>query len=137
MVTEVVAGPVIIDQSLDRWVWISAVLFLLVLGIRAWVLETGRRQLGGTPARVRGLTVASGVVLSVVLVLFMTQAGTLLVRSLVTGTNPLSLMGGTDEQPVPNGPDDQTGQGDQAGQPAPHDGQAPHNGGAPAAPAGG
>ncbi len=120
----------IIDPAMDKWVWISAAVFLVLLGARAWVVETGRRQLGGTPARVRVLTVGAGVMLSVVVVMFMAQAGTLLVQSLLTGTDPIALLGGTDGQPVPGGqaPADPAGQAPVA--PAPE-------GVAPAAPAGG
>jgi hypothetical protein len=119
------------DAALDMWVWISLATFLVLLASRAWVVETGRRQLGGTPTKVRALTIASGVMLSVVLVLFMTQGGALLVQALVTGNDPIALLGGTDDQPVPNGQDP----ADAGGQ-APAAGQAPE-GAAPAAPAGG
>ncbi|WP_214406158.1 hypothetical protein [Pseudonocardia lacus] len=124
-----------IDPSLDKWVWIAAAAFLALLGVRAYLVETGRRQLGGTPTKVKALTVASGVALSALVVLFMMQAGTLLVQSLITGSDPIALLGGTDNQ-LPNG---------QGGQ-APHDGQAPAagqpaapapGGAAPAAPGGG
>lgn len=120
-----------IDPALDLWVWISLVAFLALLGTRAYFAETGRRQLGGTPTKVRALTVASGAMLSVVLVLFMTQGGALLVQALVTGNDPIALLGGTDDQPVPNGQDPAGGQAPAAGQPA-----APE-GAAPAAPGGG
>ncbi|MCO1656004.1 hypothetical protein [Pseudonocardia humida] len=113
-----------IDPSLDKWVWISAALFLALLGIRAYLVETGRRQLGGTPTKVKAVTIASGVVLSALVVLFMMQAGTLLVQSLITGSDPIALLGGTDNQPGPNG----------QGQPVTPD-QAPA-GGQPAAPEG-
>jgi hypothetical protein len=118
-----------IDPSLDKWVWITAAIFLALLGARAYLVETGRRQLGGTPTKVKALTIASGVVLSALVALFMMQAGTLLVQSLVTGNDPIALLGGTDNQPGANG----QGQAPAAGQPV-----APAPGGAaPAAPGGG
>jgi len=122
-----------IDPAYDKWVWITGALFLVVLGARAFVVETGQRQLGGTPTRVRTLTILCGVLLSVLLALFMMQAGTLLVRSLVTGTDPISLIGGTDGQPTPGG--GQQGGGD--GQQPPADQPAAPDGAAPAPPAGG
>lgn len=116
-----------INPALDVLVWITAALFLAALGARAWVVETGQRQLGGTPTRVRTLTVVSGVLLGLLLALFMTQAGALLVRSLATGTDPISLIGGTDSQPTPGGGQQGGGAGQQppAGQPAAPDGAAP------------
>ena len=113
----------VIDPALDVWVWITAAVFLGALGARAWVVETGRRQLGGTPTRVRALTIVAGVVLTVLLVLFMMQAGALLLRSLATGTDPISLIGGTDGEPTPGGQ-----QGDGDGQQAPADPAAPTGG---------
>jgi formate hydrogenlyase subunit 3/multisubunit Na+/H+ antiporter MnhD subunit len=122
-----------IDPSLDKWVWIAAVAFLALLGTRAYLVETGHRQLGGTPTKVKAVTIASGVVLSALVVLFMMQAGTLLVQSLITGSDPIALLGGTDNQPVPNG---QNGQAPVGGQP-PAAGQPAPGGAAPAAPGGG
>ncbi|HZG88832.1 MAG TPA: hypothetical protein VEZ42_01330 [Pseudonocardia sp.] len=122
----------VIDPAMDKWVWISAAVFLALLGARAWVVETGQRQLGGTPARVRVLTVGAGVMLSLIVVLFMAQAGALLVQSLLTGTDPIALLGGADGQPVPGGqaPADP---GAPAGQAPP----APEGAVPPPAPAGG
>lgn len=122
-----------IDPALDKWVWILAAVLLGLLGARAWVVETGRRQFGGTPSRVRALTVASGVVLVALSTLFMTQAGALLVQAVVTRTDPLSELGGADNGPGADGLQAPAGQ-QQAGkqQPAGGAGGAP----APAAPGG-
>jgi hypothetical protein len=123
---------VTIDPSLDMWVWIALAAFLVLLAGRAWIVETGRRQLGGTPTKVKALTIASGGMLAVVLVLFMTQGGALLVEALVTGNDPIALLGGADDQAGPNGQDPAGGgQAPAGGQPV-----APE-GAAPAAPAGG
>jgi hypothetical protein len=116
-----------IDPALDIWVWILAGVLLVLLGARAWVVETGRRQFGGTPSRVRALTVVSGVVLVAVVTLFFTQAGALLVQAVVTGTDPVAQLGNADNGPDADGVQQQGNQ-----QPAPA-GQAPA-GGAPAAP---
>jgi hypothetical protein len=122
-----------IDPALDKWVWILALVLLVLLGTRAWVVETGRRQFGGTPSRVRALTVASGVVLVALSTLFMTQAGALLVRAVVTRTDPLSQLGGADNGPDPNGLQAPAGQ-QQAGQQVGQQGGQPAGGAAPAAP---
>jgi hypothetical protein len=110
-----------IDPALDKWVWILLVALLVLLGVRAWVVETGRRQFGGTPSRVRALTVASGVVLVALTTLFMTQAGALLVQSVVTRGDPLSQLGGADD----NGPDPNGAQAPAGQQPAGGAGAAP------------
>jgi hypothetical protein len=92
-----------IDPALDKWVWILLVVLFVLLGVRAWVVETGRRQFGGTPSRVRALTVASGVVLVALTTLFMTQAGALLVQSVITRGDPVAQLGDADNGPDPNG----------------------------------
>src|SRR3954466_3396485 len=89
-----------IDPALDPWVWILAAVLLVLLGTRAWVVETGRRQFGGTPSRVRALTWATGVVLVALTTLFMTRAGALLGQAVVPGTAPVPQLGDAD-----NGPD--------------------------------
>jgi hypothetical protein len=100
-----------IDPALDVWVWILLVVLLALLAIRAWVVETGRRQFGGTPSRVRALTVASGVVLVALTTLFMTQAGALLVQAVVTGTDPVAQLGDADNGPDADGVQAPPGQG--------------------------
>ncbi len=40
----------------DGWVWGALALLLALLGIRAWVVETGHATLGRTPVRVTVLT---------------------------------------------------------------------------------
>ncbi len=128
----------VIDPALDVWVWIGVAVFLALLGTRAWFVETGRRQLGGTPTKVRGLTAATTAVGAALTVLVMMQGGALLVQALVTGTDPIALLGGSDNQPgttgqgpaAPAGPPAGAPAGAPAGQPAPE-------GAAPAAPGGG
>jgi hypothetical protein len=100
-----------IDPALDIWVWILAAAFLILLGTRAWVVETGRRQFGGTPSRVRALTWATGVVLVALTTLFMTQAGALLVQAVVTGTDPVAQLGDADNGPDADGVQAPAGQG--------------------------
>jgi hypothetical protein len=108
-----------IDPALDVWVWILAAVFLVLLGVRAWVVETGRRQFGGTPSRVRALTWATGVVLVALTTLFMTQAGALLVQAVVTGTDPVAQLGGADNGPDTDGVQGPPGPGQAGGGAAP------------------
>src|SRR3954449_1911195 len=108
-----------IDPALDPWVWILAAVLLVLLGTRAWVVETGRRQFGGTPSRGGALTWASGVVLVALTTLFMTQAGALLVQAVVTGTDPVAQLGGADNGPDADGVQGPPGQAGAAPAPAP------------------
>jgi hypothetical protein len=125
---------VTIDPALDMWVWIGVAVFLALLGTRAWFVETGRRQLGGTPTKVRGLTIATTAVGAALTVLVMMQGGALLVQALVTGTDPIALLGGSDNQPGTTGQDPAAPAGPPGGAPA---GQPAPEGAAPAAPGGG
>ncbi len=40
----------------DAWAWTALGLLLVLLGVRAWVVESGHAALGRTPVRVRVLT---------------------------------------------------------------------------------
>jgi hypothetical protein len=48
----------------DGWVWTGLLLLLVLLGVRAWVVETGHATLGRTPVKVTVLTVVCGVVVA-------------------------------------------------------------------------
>jgi hypothetical protein len=48
------------------WVWASLGLLLALLGIRAWVVESGHASLGRTPVRVKVLTGACALALALV-----------------------------------------------------------------------
>ena len=78
-----------INPAYDVWVWSAGLLFLLLMGVRAYVVETGQARLGGTPAVARLLTVAIFLVLVGLGGLLAMQGGTLLVSSIVNHT-PLS-----------------------------------------------
>ena len=54
MATDLVDG----DDG-DGWVWASFGLLLVLLGARAWVVETGHATLGRTPVKVKVLTGAA------------------------------------------------------------------------------
>jgi hypothetical protein len=87
------------------------------------VLETGRRQFGGTPTKVRALSIGTGVAGAVLVGLVFLQGGAVMAQALLTGTDPIAILGGADPQ---------GGQGGQTGNPA--DPQAPAGQQAPADP---
>ncbi|MFC4947691.1 hypothetical protein [Pseudonocardia sp. GCM10023141] len=89
------------DPSLDVWVWVAVLLLLIVLGARAWVVETGSLRVGRTPVKVRVLTYASVAVLAGLVALLGVQGGGLLVQSVVTGTDP-SKQAQIDQGQVPD-----------------------------------
>jgi hypothetical protein len=80
-----------INPAFDVWVWGTAVVFLLLMGARAYVVETGQVRLGRTPTLARVLTAA--IVLSVVALggLLAMQGGTLLFSSIVHHTDPSKI----------------------------------------------
>ena len=45
-------------MSADSWAWSALGLLLVLLGVRAWVVETGYARLGRTPVKVTVLTTA-------------------------------------------------------------------------------
>jgi hypothetical protein len=97
----------IIDPAFDKWVWLSFLGLLVVLGIRAWVVESSRGRLERTPTRVRALTVASVGVVAVVVALLTVQGGQQVVHSVLTRTDPITgLPLDEPQQPAPAAPAD-------------------------------
>lgn len=92
----------------DGLVWATVAVFLVLIGARAWVVETGEGRLGRAPAKVRALTGATVGVLVVLVALLAVQGGALLVRSLLTGTEPLPAAPAAGQavpgEPVPAAP---------------------------------
>jgi hypothetical protein len=80
-----------INPAHDVWVWGAALLFLLLMGVRAYVVETGQVRLGGTPAAARVLTVAIVLVLVALGVLLAMQGGIVLYTSIVHHTDPSQI----------------------------------------------
>jgi hypothetical protein len=80
-----------INPAYDVWVWGTAVLFLLLMGARAYAVETGQVRLGRTPAMARALTVAIVLVLVALCGLLAKQGGTLLFSSIVHHTDPSKI----------------------------------------------
>ena len=92
-----------INPAYDVWVWATGLLFLVLMGVRAYVVETGQVRLGGTPAAARLLTVAIFLVLIGLGGLLALQGGTLLVSSIVNHTDP-SLIPNVVLDPTPPAP---------------------------------
>ncbi|MDT7576336.1 MAG: hypothetical protein QOH17_2669 [Pseudonocardiales bacterium] len=80
-----------INPAYDVWVWGAAVLFLLLMGARAYVVETGQVRLGRTPTMARALTGAIVVVLVALGGLLAMQGGKLLFSSIVHHTDPSQI----------------------------------------------
>lgn len=89
-----------INPANDVWVWATAGLFLVLMAARAWVVETGRVRLGRTSRQVKTLTGASAVVLVGLVALLAMQGGTLMVTSIINGTDPSKAFYG----PAPTAP---------------------------------
>jgi len=81
----------VINPANDIWVWGTGVLFLVLMGVRAYVVETGQVRLGGTPALARLLTAA--VVLTLVALggLLAIQGGIVLYTSIANHTDPSQI----------------------------------------------
>jgi hypothetical protein len=117
-----------INPANDVWVWGTGVLFLLLMGARAYAVETGQVRLGRTPALARVLTAGIGLVLVALCGLLAMQGGSLLFSSIVHHTDPSKIpnvvLDPNDPAPDPAAGDPAAG-APAAGAPAP---------GAPAAP---
>jgi hypothetical protein len=107
-----------LDPLFDRWVWLSFFGLLLVLGVRAWVVEGSRGRLTRTPGRVRALTGASVVMVAVVLGMLWVQGGQQVFDSVVNRTDPVTGLPLDQPRPVvdptapvvdPNAPVDEHG----------------------------
>jgi len=106
----------ILDPGFDRWVWLGFFGLLVVLGVRAWVVESSRGRLTRTPGRVRALTGASVVMVAVVLSLMWVQGGQQVINAVVNRVDPVTgLPLGQPAAPVvapvvdPNAPVDEHG----------------------------
>ena len=80
-----------INPAYDVWVWGAGVLFLLLMGARAYVVETGQVRLGGTPTFARVLTVAIFLVLVALGGLLAMQGGIVLYTSIAHHTDPSEI----------------------------------------------
>jgi len=81
----------------DALVWTSLGLLLALLGIRAWVVETGHASLGRTPVRVKVLTGACAVALALVAGSVMVNGGARLVYLLLHPAEAQALQDAVDD----------------------------------------
>ena len=84
-----------IDPALDVWVWVAVLVLLVMLGTRAWVVETGQGRLGRTSVKVRLLTAGVYAALAGLVAMMAMQGGNLLVNSIITGTDPAAVYYGS------------------------------------------
>ncbi|TQM45628.1 hypothetical protein [Pseudonocardia cypriaca] len=134
-----------IDPRLDVVVWAAVLALFLLLGARAWAVETASAGEHRKSVRVRALNGASAVALGVLVVLMAVQGGVALAYAIATRTNPetiVTVVGDPDNTADPAGdaadpavpdpalPDPNAPAGGTPGAPD------PNPGGAPPAPAG-
>jgi hypothetical protein len=78
----------VIDPRLDILVWGAVLLFLLLMGARAWAVETAQVRQYRTSARVRVLTGATGLALVALAGLVAMQGGFAFVEAIITSRDP-------------------------------------------------
>lgn len=77
-----------IDERLDIVVWGAVLLVLLLMGARAWAVETAESRHYRTSARVRVLTGATALAIVALVGLMAMQGGIILVQAIATSTEP-------------------------------------------------
>lgn len=80
-----------INPAYDIWVWGTAVVFLLLMGARAYAVETAQVRLGRTLTMARVLTGAIALSLVALTGLLAMQGGSLLFSSIVHHTDPSKI----------------------------------------------
>ncbi|WP_181783959.1 hypothetical protein, partial [Pseudonocardia pini] len=80
----------ILDPAFDKWVWLSFAGLLVVLGIRAWVVESSRTRLASSAGRIRTLTAASAGMVVVVVALLWVQGGQQVMNSVLNRVDPIT-----------------------------------------------
>ncbi|TWF81604.1 hypothetical protein FHX44_117549 [Pseudonocardia hierapolitana] len=103
-----------IDPRLDILVWAAVLLLLLLMGARAWAVETTAARHYRKSARVRVLNGATAVAFVALVGLMAMQGGVVLVQAIATRTDPetfVTVIGSDDntDQAVAD-PDDQPDQ---------------------------
>lgn len=95
-----------IDERLDVVVWLTTLTLFVLLGARAWAIETAEARIYRTSARVRVLNASVGVALVALVGLMAMQGGTTLVQAIITDTDPRDLVTFADDVPAtdPNAP---------------------------------
>jgi hypothetical protein len=131
------------NPQLDLVIWLVAALLLVLFGVRAWLVETGRARLGRSSAKIRALTVASVLAICGLTVLMWFQGGWLMYDAIFKGTDPQAVYYSSDDTAVPAPPpvdpaappvDPAAPPADPAAPPAPPAGGGPPPAGGPAAP---
>jgi hypothetical protein len=126
----------VIDERLDMLVWGAALLFLLLMGARAWAVETAEARHYRASARVRVLTGGIGLALVALVGLMAMQGGITFAQAVLTRSDPQDFV----TIVRPDGTVDPPGDADTAAPAdpnAPPAGQNPAPAAPPGAPAGG
>jgi hypothetical protein len=108
-----------IDPRLDVLVWGAVLLFLLLMGARAWAVETTAARNYRKSARVRALTGATALAFVALVGLVAMQGGVAFVQAVVTRTDPetfVTVVG--DEDNTDQAVEDPDAQPDQPAAPA-------------------
>jgi hypothetical protein len=108
-----------IDPRLDVLVWGAVLLFLLLMGARAWAVETTAARNYRKSARVRVLTGATALAFVALVGLVAMQGGVAFVQAVVTRTDPetfVTVVG--DEDNTDQAVEDPDAQPDQPAAPA-------------------
>jgi hypothetical protein len=95
-----------IDPRLDILVWACVLLVLVLLGVRAWAVETAGARVYRTSTRVRALNISVGLALAALVGLLALQGGVLLVQAIITGTDPQLMVTIVGTEPDPAAPAD-------------------------------
>ncbi|MGH3588849.1 MAG: hypothetical protein ACRDQ0_21275, partial [Pseudonocardia sp.] len=77
-----------INERLDVVVWASVLLLFVLLGARAWAVETSGAKLYRTSTRVRALTIASWLAGAAMVGLLAVQGGVILTQSILNRSDP-------------------------------------------------
>jgi hypothetical protein len=81
-----------IDERLDVVVWLATLVLFLLLGARAWAVETAESRHYRTSARVRVLNGASALAIVALVGLLAMQGGILMVQAIITDSDPRDLV---------------------------------------------
>ncbi|MHA6625326.1 hypothetical protein ACU61A_07865 [Pseudonocardia sichuanensis] len=95
-----------IYERLDVVVWATTLLVFVLLGARAWAVETAGAQLYRTAPKVRVLTIGSWLAVIALVVLLAVQGGVLLAQSIITRTDPSDVVTVVPANPPPPAPVD-------------------------------
>ncbi|HYH31934.1 MAG TPA: hypothetical protein VD903_16275 [Pseudonocardia sp.] len=95
-----------IYERLDLVVWGATLLVLILLGARAWAVETSGVRIYRTSTRVRVLTVGAWLSILALIGLLAVQGGVLLAQSIINRTDPSEVVTVVPVNPPPPAPVD-------------------------------